>query len=342
MSRVRRSRLLALVALMVLALLAGACGAADGQSAGDGAGGSASNAAVPPVDDRQIHPIDEQPAPALPVTVQSADGKTVQVADISRMVTLTGAIAEIVYSMNLGDRVVGKDVSTTFAAADGVPIVTRAHDVSAESVLSLRPTLVLADTDTGPSEAMNQIRNAGVPIVVFDVATTVQQIRPRILAIAAALGVPQAGAALADRTDAQIAAATASVPAPQQRLSVAFLYLRGTAGVYLLGGPGSGADSLIAAAGGVDAGTREGLKKTFTPITSEAMITAQPDVLLLMTAGLDSVGGVDGLVSLPGIAQTPAGRDKRVIDVEDGVLLNFGPRTASVIAYIAQQLYGSA
>ena len=220
-----------------------------------------------------------------------------------------------------------------------MPIVTRAHDVSAESVLSLRPTVVLADEDTGPPEALDQIRNAGVPVVVFEVASSVEDIRPRTLAVAKALGVPDAGVVLADRTDREIAAATAAVPDEADKLKVAFLYVRGTAGVYLIGGPGSGADSLITAAGGIDAGTDGGLTKTFTPITSEAMILAQPDVILVMSHGLDSVGGVDGLVKLPGIAQTPAGRNKHVIAIEDGVLLNFGPRTADVISEIASQLY---
>ena len=66
--------------------------------------------------------------------------------------------------------------------------MTRAHDVSAESVLSLKPTVVLADTDTGPSEALDHIRNVGVPVVVFDTATQVDQIGPRIEAVAGALG----------------------------------------------------------------------------------------------------------------------------------------------------------
>lgn len=329
-----RRRLASAALLIAAALALGACSSGGGGEPAPSPSGGANG-----VDERTIHPIDVTPVPSLPVTVTSAGGKSVTVADASAIVTLTGGISEIVYSLNLGSRVVGKDVSTTFSAADGVPVVTKAHDVSAESVLSLRPTVVLADTDTGPPEAIDQIRGAGVPVVVFEVADSVQDIRPRTLAVAAALGVPDAGRILSDRTDAEIDAATAAVPAESKKLTVAFLYVRGTAGVYLIGGPGSGADSLIAAAGGIDAGTDGGLTKTFTPITSEAMIVAQPDVLLVMTNGLDSVGGIDGLTKLPGIAQTPAGRNKHVIAIEDGVLLNFGPRTADVITEIASQLY---
>lgn len=123
------------------------------------------------------------------------------------------------------------------------------------------------------------------------------------------------------------------------RPKVAFLYMRGTAAVYLIGGKGSGADSLIAAAGAEDAGTASGLTKPFTPITSEALIKARPDVILMMTKGLESVGGVDGLQDIPGIRETPAGMDRRVVDLEDGVLLGFGPRTPLVIDILVDRIH---
>ena len=128
---------------------------------------------------------------------------------------------------------------------------------------------------------------------------------------------------------------------PGEGPTVAFLYLRGQASIYLLGGKGAGADSLVEALGGVDAGTKAGLTR-FTPLTAEAMVKAQPDVILVMDKGLDSVGGVDGLLELPGIAQTPAGRDRRVVSVDDGLLLAFGPRTGAVLRQIADQVSADA
>jgi iron complex transport system substrate-binding protein len=121
---------------------------------------------------------------------------------------------------------------------------------------------------------------------------------------------------------------------------VAFLYMRGTAGVYLIAGDGSGADSMIEAAGAIDAGTAMGIDKPFTPITSEALVEAAPDVILMTTTGLASVGGIDGLVQIPGIAQTPAGRHRRVITQEDGVLYSFGARTPAALATLIHEIHG--
>jgi iron complex transport system substrate-binding protein len=118
---------------------------------------------------------------------------------------------------------------------------------------------------------------------------------------------------------------------------VAFLYLRGTSSIYLMGGPGSGADSLIAAIGAIDVGAQN-LPHAFNALTAEALAAAKPDVILVMSKGLQSVGGVKGLISLPGVGQTPAGKNSRIIDVDDSLLLSFGPRTPSLVNAMSKAL----
>ncbi|MGK5732687.1 heme/hemin ABC transporter substrate-binding protein [Streptomyces sp. URMC 124] len=330
-----RAALLTWLTLAVLVLTG--CGS-SGSSSSSGASTAAGKA---PTADR-IEPLASTPKPQLPATVRSADGHDVTVRSAERIVPLTGALSEIVFSLGLGGQVVARDVTATFEQAAKLPVVTRAHDVSAESVLSLKPTLVLAETTTGPAEAVGQIRAAGVPLVVLDPAKKLADVGPRIGKVAAALGVPAAGDELDRRTQQRLEKAADAIPQSAgggKKPRVAFLYLRGSASVYLLGGAGSGADSLIEAAGAVDAGKESGLKKDFTPITSEALAKAAPDVILVMSKGLASVGGVDGLVKIPGVGQTPAGLDRRVASVDDGVLLNFGPRTDTVLASLIEQIH---
>ncbi|KAB8168519.1 ABC transporter substrate-binding protein [Streptomyces sp. 3MP-14] len=330
-----RARLTAALALpLALALLLTGCGDSSGGGGDDGTGSVAAETA-----DR-VEPLEgPAPEPALPTTVTSADGEEVTVTSVEKVVPLSGSLSELVFSLGLGDRVVARDVSATFEQAADLPVVTRGHDVSAEGVLSMRPDLVLAESTTGPDEAIDQIRAAGVPLVVLDPALELDDIERRITAVAETLGVPEAGQALTARTTERLDAVRAELPTDGDRPRVAFLYLRGSASVYLLGGAESGAVSLIEAAGGVDAGSESGLDGDFTPITSEALAAAAPDVILVMTKGLESVGGVDGLVEIPGIAQTPAGMNRRVASVDDGVLLNYGPRTDQVLASLAEQIH---
>lgn len=329
-----RNRLPATAAAL-LAVLLTACGGAPtaAETATEAAGGTASGTG-------RLEPLPgPPPEPHLPATVESADGQRVTVTRAERIVPLSGSLAEIVFTLGLGERVVARDVTATFPAAEALPVVTRGHQVSAEGVLSLKPDAVLVEDTTGPAEAIEQIRAAGVPVIVFAAPDELEDVPARIGAVAATLGVPGAGQELTERTAQRLAEARRTVPDTGSRPRVAFLYVRGSASVYLLGGAESGAVSLIEAAGGVDAGKESGLAKDFTPLTSEALAAAAPQVILVMTAGLESVGGVDGLLDLPGVAQTPAGMDRRVAVIEDGVLLNYGPRTDAVVADLAAQFH---
>jgi iron complex transport system substrate-binding protein len=318
--------LLLLAVVLVSAVVSGCSSAPSSSAASELASTDAALAAS------TVTPLANTALPELPVTVPGDGGRDVRVDDVARIVPLSSGVAEIVFTLGLGDRVVGRDIGTTFVQAQDLPLVTRAHDVSAEGVLSLRPTIVIADAGVGPPEALQQIRDTGVPVVVVPEAWELGDIAPRIRAVAKALGVPDDGERLVKRTQDDIERARTTL---RGNPTIAFLYLRGQASVYLLGGDGAGADSLIEALGAVDAGTKDGLT-TFTPLTAEAMVSAQPDVLLVMTKGLDSVGGIDGVKKLPGIAQTPAGREGRIVAVDDGLLLAFGPRTGAVLQLIAQ------
>ncbi|NED95739.1 ABC transporter substrate-binding protein [Phytoactinopolyspora alkaliphila] len=291
--------------------------------------------------DKNIHPVVDDPTPLLPVTVASCDGDVVEVTDTSRIlaVDLYGTLAEIVFSIGLGEHVVGRDTSTGFPQAAHLPLVTPgAHDLNAEAILALDPSVVLTDTSIGPPEVQQQLRDAGIPVVFFDDARTIDGVPSQIRAVAGALGVPEAGEALIQRTQEEISAAMALAPTGEDPLRVAFLYTRGGM-VQLLAGPGSGADAMIQAIGAVDVGTDIGLDRSFTQITSEALIEAAPDVIIMMTEGLNSIGGIEGVAKFPGVAHTPAGENQRVVDMADTQLLSFGPRTGQTIAALAEAIY---
>ena len=293
------------------------------------------------VDDPDPEPVADNPAAVLPVTVTGFDGVAVTVTDNSRIVAADqyGTLAETVFALGLGDNLVGRDTSAAFPAAQDVPDVTpTGHSLSAEGILELAPTVVLTDTSIGPRAVQDQIRAAGIPVVYFDPTRTLAGVTTQIEAVAAALGVSDAGRALAERANTEIAAATDDAPTPDIPPKIAFLYMRGPA-IKMLAGPGSGADALIEALGARDAGVESGLTEQFVPVTSEALIAAAPDVILMMTKGLQSIGGIDGLVQIPGIAQTPAGRERRVVDMDDGTVLSFGPNTGKVLRALAGAVY---
>ncbi|WP_194818761.1 hemin ABC transporter substrate-binding protein [Nocardia sp. XZ_19_385] len=329
-----------LFAVLALLLVAGtaACGTDSGATTGQQ---GLSTATLP---DITPEPIGPPPTPAMPVTVRSFDGTEVTVNSADRILAADryGTLMQTVYALGLGQNLVGRSTSGVFPAVESLPVVTGGNgSLNVESILMLRPTVFLTDSTSAAPAVREQLRAAGVTVVYFDPQRSMAGVVPQIEAVAQALGVPDRGQALAKRTRDEIAAAEATVPKLDKPLSIAFLYLRSSA-ITMLAGPGSGADALIASLGGQDAGTAAGLKEPFTTITSEAMISAAPDVLLVMTDGLKSLGGIDGLLKVPGIAQTPAGRNKRVVDMSDSALLSFGPNTGRVIAALSKAVYDPA
>lgn len=294
-----------------------------------------------------VETIDDTTAPALPTTVTDAEGREVTISDVSRVLPLdvSGTIAATVFGLGLGDNVVGRDTSTGFAGTEHLPQVTGAgHALAVEAILELGPTVVLTDTTIGPKEVRQQLRDAGIPVVMITADRRLDTTDAFVTEVAAALGVVPRGEALAARLGAEIDAARAEVAAiapaeASDRVRVAFLYARGTANIYYIFGADSGTDSLIDALSAVDVAAEIGWTG-MKPMNAEALIAAQPDVLIMMSDGLESVGGIDGLLErIPALAQTPAGQQHRVIDMPDDEVLSFGPRSAQIIRALAKAMY---
>ena len=287
------------------------------------------------------------PAPQLPAVVTDAQGTKVTVTDTSRILALDvhGTLARTVFELGLGDSVVGRDTSTQFAEAAALPLVTPVgHDLSAEAILELDPTVILTDTSLGPWDVVLQMRESGIPVVVTDAHRGLDNLGSLTRQVADALGVSDAGDLLADRIERQVADVRTQVAAvaptdPADRLRTVFLYVRGQSGVYYLFGAGSGADELIEGVGGYDVAKEIGWEG-MRPVTDEGIVAAAPELVILMTKGLESAGGVDGLLErLPALATTPAGQNRRFVDMDDAQVLGFGPTTAAVIEALTVAIY---
>ena len=255
------------------------------------------------------------------------DGGT---SSAKRVIALANGSAEILVSLGLKQILIGRDIASTEEVLLDIPIVTSGHQVVAENILKLSPDLVLIDDATGPLAAIKTLRENGVKIVQVRQAWTLSDINLKIADIAGAVGAIPSGVALSEKINQSLS----EVKQADRKARIAFLYLRGGNSIYLLGGKGSGADSLISAINSVDAGA-EFSKDPFTPVSAEVLAELNPDVILVMSKGLASVGGAAGLKALPGVAQTTAGKKGRILAVDDSLLLSFGPRTPDLILQMA-------
>jgi iron complex transport system substrate-binding protein len=251
---------------------------------------------------------------------------------VSRVVVLANGVAEIIQSLNAQSVIVGRDISSTEDSLSDIPIVTSGHQVLPEKVIALKPDLVLIDASTGPKSAIEAIRSAGIKVIQTPESWSLADLPIKVRAVGDAIGAQDQAEDLVQQLNQSLRVSTV-----KNSPRVAFLYLRGTSSVYLIGGAGSGADSMLDAIGAIDVGAQS-LDRPFNTLTAESLAELNPDVILVMSKGLESVGGVQGLLKLPGVGQTKAGKNSAVIDVDDSLLLSFGPRTPSLVEALAKAL----
>ena len=273
-----------------------------------------------------------------PITVTDAFGNEVVIEDMSRIVTLGGAVTETVFALNMGENIVAVDESSIYPAeATELPIIGYLRFLTAEPILEVAPTLIIATEDAGPAEVVDQLKSSGVTFLVVPAEDTFEGAAEKIMAIATALGREEEGVALVAEMEADVTQAAALSETVETKPRVMFIFLRGAA-VLIVSGEGTGADEMIRLAGGENVITDyEG----YMPISAEAVIAAAPDIILTTSLGIESVGGLDALMELPGIAQTPAGENGRIIyqNLDDLYLLGFTSRMGDAVLDLTYLLH---
>lgn len=280
----------------------------------------------------------------LPVNLTDFEGNQVTVTDTSRILALDlpGTISRTLIGLGYGDKLVGRTLSSTEKQLADLPVVTEnGHTLNSEAILALKPTVIIADRSVGPPEALDQLRASGIPVVLVNPAHSIDTIGEQTRAIAQAIGADEAGDALAKRTEESITQAREQIAkwTPEKPLDTAFLYVRGTAGIFFILGEEEGAAALIEAVGARDAAGANGIRG-LSPANAESLVKLNPEVIFVMSSGLESTNGVEGLMARPGVAQTRAGEKQRIIAIPDGLSLSFGPQTGETLVAIARALYG--
>ena len=253
----------------------------------------------------------------------------------NRIVSVGGAITETVYALGFGADVVGVDTSSVYPAeALELPKVGYQRRLSAEGVLSLSPTLVVLSSHAGPPEVLEQLRAAGTHVLILPGAPGLENTYERINKLGVALGHGEGATSLINSIRTQMASVRAGLRVVKEAPRVLSVYARGQGSVSVAG-KNTAAEMVVSLAGGTSLiNEYEG----YRPITAESVIAAEPDFILIPARGLESRAGVEGLLRQPGISQTRAGLEKKVIVIDDLLLLGFGPRTPEAVRQLASAM----
>lgn len=268
--------------------------------------------------------------PARSILADPAAGQ-----DASRVVAIGGSVTEVVFALGQEDRLIARDTTSVFPAeANGLPDVGYIRALSPEGVLSVEPDLLLMLEGSGPQETVDVLEKTGVAIADIPQTFTAEGILDKVRAVGAALGVEDKAEDLAGKLEADLAAARREASGKAAGIRVLFI-LSTKGGRILASGRDTAADGILKLAGADNAvADFAGYKQ----LSDEAILSAAPDVVLMMDRTGDHDAGADDLFSHPALAETPAGKHKRLVKMGGQYLLGFGPRTAEAIRELSEQL----
>lgn len=250
-----------------------------------------------------------------------------------KIVSVNGTVSEILAGIGMESNIIGTDITSNYPASlKSKPKVGHNRNLSAEGILALQPDIVTGLSNELKPELVTQLKSAGIKLVLFTQTYSADGTRKLIKEVAAAFGKPQKADPLIKKLNSDLAAAAKISKGTKPK--VLFIYARGT-GTMMVAGEGTQMQQIIEMAGGANAVTGF---TDFKPLTPEALVAANPDVILLFSSGMDSLGGATGLLNVQGVAQTNAGKNKRFVTMDGELVSSFGPRLGLAVGELAQKI----
>lgn len=245
-----------------------------------------------------------------------------------RIITLSAALTETTDALGFGTQIVAVDVTSIYPAyASKLPRVSQNRVLSAEGIISFSPDLVIAPEGDVSKAIEYQLKSAGIKLVSIKQEYTAAGASKFIRAVAAALEVPRKGEVLVKQLEKNMLESLDLVKKNPKHPKVLFVYARGT-GVMMVAGKNTNMDAMIRLAGGKNAA--QGFSN-YKPYTTEALVNANPDVILMFDFGYKSLGGINSILKMPGVSLTNAGKNKKVIQMDGELLVSFSVRLPQAI-----------
>lgn len=255
-----------------------------------------------------------------------------------RIVSVGGSVTEIIFALGAGEKIVGTDVSSSYPQeVANLPKLGYYRALSTEGVLSLKPDLIILSEDSGPQNIVEQLKTTGIPLVFVPEKHSTEGVFTKIDVIAEALKLQVEAEYLKKVISTKIELVQEKIEnlSKSKQKKLLFVYARGKS-VLNVSGTGTSADAMISLVKGVNvANGFEGYK----PLTTEALVSFAPEIIVLTRNGIASIGGVEGILNVEGVSLTPAGKNKNFVIVDDLAFLGFTPRISEILEELADKVY---
>ncbi len=270
--------------------------------------------------------------------VNNANDKNVNTNETPRIVTVGTAITETVFALGAGEKVVGVDNPSTeyIAEAKDKPKVGARNALNAEGILSLKPTLLITTSDSGPPQVLEQLKNSGVKVLALTPDYTVETVKEKINKIAEEIGAQAKAKEINARIDKEIGETKKLLENAKEKPKVMFVGRGPNMPNATMSGTGTTIDEMINLAGGTNPMSDF---ENFKEMTDEAVVAAQPEIILMTEKSFERSGGVDGVLKFPGVALTPAGKNRSIITVSDMYFQGFGPGVGKAVRELVMKFH---
>ena len=254
----------------------------------------------------------------------------------SRIITVGGAVTEMVFALGAGNRIIAVDSTSSFPApVRALPQIGYSRALAPEGLIALQPDLLLMSEEAGPAQALAVLRAAGAPMAMIPEGHNGPEIARNIEAVGRALGIDAAPVAEAVRADwAALDAPIAALPKVR-----AIFVMSSSRGAPLAAGRNTQADAILQAAGATNVVTSYA---GYRPLSAEAAAQLAPEAVVMMDHSVAAAGGIDALLSIPAFAVTPVAQSRRIVTIEGSYGLGFGPRAAHARYDLALALHPGA
>lgn len=260
---------------------------------------------------------------------------SIQSAGAQRIITAGSAITETVCALGDCDKIIATDLTSKYPdQVQKLPSIGYRSSIAAEGIISLKPTLVIAEKDYVDAAVLNQLSSTDIKLIIVDRKHNFNDTKKYIAQIAYALGREHEGKKLVAKNEAELAQAKAMLNHTTTKPKVLCVYNRGAANISMAGN-----ETFAEILNYVGAENPFENVEGYKPLNTESLIAGNPDYLLMLSSGLESLGGIDGALKINGIDQTTAGKKKQIVAMESLKLTNFGPRFGEAVKELVALLH---
>ena len=254
-----------------------------------------------------------------------------------RIISAGNAVTELLFALNQQDKLIAVDVTSDIPDGLSLPTIGYHRQLSAEGLLALGATRLIGSDEMGPQTALSQLRTAGVSVDIVNTEPTPQGLLARIDDIAAITDAKQQALQLKAQVNKQLNLLAANKQALGTNKKILFLLLHEGRPANVAGA-NTTPNTIIELAGGINPAAET--LSSYKPLSTEAMIEMQPDVILVSGRSYKALGGADEILKrMPMLTATPAGKNRHFIQVDGHALVGgLGLKSLAEAQRISTQL----